>query len=151
MSDSGFRRRNIKRVSDLQRPFSLFFTLLFFHSSLLLSVSLPSFFKPSNYSNEWLRGRWRRRAVRDWKGWCARCKRGTGGGGCKRREIHCHFYLRWVSLIPWPAADWSVKINSWDHTPGPGVLSVVILTVWERMCGQVGTWIKMKMPLWGDS
>ncbi len=76
---------------------------------------------------------------------------GGEGGRYGRRRFITAFYLLWVSLIPWPCADWSVKINSWDQMSGPGVRSVVILTLREPMCGQVGMWIKMEMPLEGCS
>lgn len=124
------------RASDLQKPLSL-------NLSFFLSLLLPYLPKPSNYSNEWLRAR-QREAVRDWENkW--------GEGGEDGRRFITAFYLLWVSLIPWPCADWSVKINSRDQMSGPGVLSVVIPTLWELMCGQVGMWIKMEMPLRGCS
>ena len=73
---------------------------------------------------------------------------GEGGWGGGKRFITA-FYLLWVSLIPWPCTDWSVKINSCDQMSGPELLSVVILTLWGLTCGQVGMWIKMEMPLEG--
>lgn len=75
---------------------------------------------------------------------------GEGGRDGGRRFITA-FYLLWVSLIPWPCADWSVKINSRDQMSRPGVLSVVVQALWELMCGQVGMWIKIKMSLEGCS
>lgn len=70
-----------------------------------------------------------------------------GEKGGERRRFITAFYLLWVSLVPWPCADWSVKINSRDQMSGPGGLSVVIQTLWELMFGQVDTWIKIKTPL----
>lgn len=136
-------------ASDLQKPLSSLSQPSFFFT-LLLSVSLPYLLKPSNYSNEWLRARERRRqreAVRDWEDrWW-----GDKSGREWKEEIHHSFLSAWVPVIHWPCADWSVKINSRDQMSRPALLSVVVLTSWGLMWGQVGMCIKMKMPVWGYS
>lgn len=76
---------------------------------------------------------------------------GTKVGGNGRRRFIIAFYLLWVPVIHWPCADWSVKINSRDQMSRPALLSVVVLTSWGLMWGQVGMCIKMKMPVWGYS
>lgn len=61
MRDGGRKKNSAE--GEWKRDFLFFFTPL-------LSVSLPYLPKPSNYSNEWLRARQRRRqreAVRDWE------------------------------------------------------------------------------------
>lgn len=81
-------------ASDLQKPLSSLSQPSFFFT-LLLSVSLPYLLKPSNYSNEWLRARERRRqreAVRDWEDrWW-----GDKSGREWKEEIH-HSFLSALS------------------------------------------------------
>lgn len=132
------------RASDLQKPLSLSLSQPFFLSfSFFLSLCRISPNPPITVMSGWERGRERLCVT-------GRINGGEGGRNGRRRFITA-FYLLWVSLIPWPCADWSVKINSRDQMSGPGVLSVVTLTLRELMCGKVGMWIQMKMPLQGCS
>lgn len=112
-------------------------TFLFFPPSFFQSLCRISSNPPITVMSGWEQGRRRQReAVRDWEDRWERRE-----GGMEERDSSPLFYLLWVSLIPWPCADWSVKINSRDQMSGPGALPVVIQTLWELMCGQAGMWI----------